>query len=147
MGQVIGIREQTGPGEYLLWFRITGEERRVWIDPDKQVLFSSQDILKTRPMACPFLRERSPGNVICTVHHTRPDLCRQYSCFRVLVLNLKGERLGRVMDNTRYFTTMDHELRALWDKEIAPLTIADETTWEDEIERTLSAAGYRVIRC
>jgi len=145
MGQVIGIREQTGPCEYRLWFKITGEERQVRVDPDKQDLFSSQDLLSTRPMACPFLRERSPGNVICTVHHTRPDLCRQYACFRILVCGRRGERLGRVMDNTRYFTTMDQDLRALWDKEIASIIIADEMCWEQEVARILSTAGYWVL--
>jgi uncharacterized protein len=145
MGEVIGIREKTGPREYLVWYKITGEERQVWIDADKTDLFSSQDILKKRPMACPFLRERSAGNDICTVHYTRPDLCRQYSCFRILVLGSKGERIGRVVDNSRYFTTMDHGLRALWDREMRSLTIADEALWENEVERILSAAGYRVV--
>jgi len=146
MGQVIGIKDQTGPFEYLIRFFITMEERQVQIDPDKRDLFSSQDIVKNRPMACPFLRERAPGTVICTVHQTRPDLCRQYGCFRILVCGRRGERFGRVMDNTRYFTTMDHELRALWDKEIASISIADEMCWEEEVARILSAAGYRVLR-
>lgn len=145
MGSVISIREQTGPFEYRLWFTTTLEERQVQIDPDKRDLFSSQDILAKRPMACPFLRERTPGAIICTVHSTRPELCRQYGCFRILVCNRRGERLGRVMDNSRYFTTMDHELRTVWNKKIAPITIADEADWEEEVDRILSAAGYRVL--
>lgn len=145
MGEIIGIQEQTGPFEYRLVFSTTMEERLVRIDPDKRDLFLSQDILEKRPMACPFLRERIKGTVICTVHQTRPDLCRQYGCFRILVCSRKGERLGRVMDNSRYFTTMDHELRTVWNKEIAPITIADEAGWEEEVDRILSAAGYRVI--
>jgi uncharacterized protein len=146
MGEIIGIREQTGEGEYLIGFSVTGEERQVRIDPDKQDLFRAQDILKKRPMGCPFLREREDGAVICTVHATRPELCRQYGCFRVLVTGPGGERLGRVVDGSRYFTTMDHELRALWDREIVPLTIADEIAWEEEVDRILSAEGYRVVR-
>ncbi|HEX3002259.1 MAG TPA: YkgJ family cysteine cluster protein [Methanoregula sp.] len=146
MGEVIGIREQTGEWDYCICFSATGEERRVCIDPDKRDLFRAQDILKKRPTACPFLREREDGTVICTVHATRPDLCRQYGCFRILVLGVGGERLGRVVDGSRYFTTMDHELRALWDREIVPLTIADETAWEEKVDRILSAAGYRVVR-
>jgi len=146
MGDVIGIREQTGAFGFLIWYRITGEERRVWIDPDKQELFLRQDILETRPMACPFLRERSPGSAVCTVHHTRPDLCRQYACFRILVLGPEGDRLGRVVDASRYFTTMDPDLRALWDREIAEAEIPDEELFESHVEQVLSGAGYRVIR-
>ncbi len=146
MGEIIGIRKQTGEWEYLIWFSVTGEERLVSIDPDKQELFRTQDILKKRPMACPFLREREEGTVICTVHATRPEICRQYGCFRVLVTGPGGERLGRVIEGSRYFTTMDRELRALWDREIAPLTIADETVWEEKVDQILSAAGYRIVR-
>ncbi len=146
MGEIISIREQTGEWDYRIWFSVTGEERQVSIDPDKQELFRAQDILKKRPMACPFLRERDEGAVICSVHATRPGLCRQYSCFRILVLGPMGERLGRVLDGSRYVTTMDHELRATWDREIAPLTTEGETAWEEEVDRILSAAGYRIVR-
>ncbi|MDD1690779.1 MAG: YkgJ family cysteine cluster protein [Methanoregula sp.] len=146
MGDVIGIREKTGPSDFLIWFRITGEERRVRIDPDKHDLFAGQDIRKVRPMACPFLRERFAGSLICTVHLTRPDLCRRYACFRILVCGPGGERLGRVVDASRYFTTMDPELRALWDREIAGAGIVDEALWEEHAERVLSGAGYQVIR-
>jgi hypothetical protein len=146
MGEVIGIRDETGEGEFQIWYTITGEERRVRIDPDKQELFSRQDILKKRPMACPFLREREPGTLICTVHDTRPDLCRQYSCFRILILDAGGARLGRVLDASRYFTTTDHELRLLWDRKIAATDIPDETLWEEHVDRILSAAGYQVVR-
>lgn len=145
MGEVIGIREQAGPTEFVIWFKITGEERRVWIDPEKQDLFFSQDILGHRPMACPFLRERSTGSAICTVHYTRPDLCRQYGCFRILVLGPDGTRLGRVVEGSRYFITMDPNLRALWDREIAGAEIADDL-WETFVERILVRAGYRVVR-
>ncbi|MDD1687415.1 MAG: YkgJ family cysteine cluster protein [Methanoregula sp.] len=146
MGDVIGIKEQAGPSEYIIWFKITGEERRVWIDPEKQDLFDSQDIRKRRPMACPFLRETTHGTVICTVHYTRPDLCRQYSCFHILVLRPGGERLGRVVDASRYFTTMDPDLRAVWNREIAGIEIPDEALWEEHVEKTLTRAGYQVIR-
>jgi uncharacterized protein len=146
MGDVIGIREETGPFGYLIWYKITGEERHVWIDPDKQELFLSHDIAKRRPMACPFLRERSPGAAICTVHYTRPELCRQYACFRILILGPGGERLGRVVDASRYFTTMDSGLRSVWDREIAGCEIGDEAEWEAFVDRVLSEAGYRIIR-
>ncbi len=144
MGDVIAIREQAGPSEFVIWFKITGEERRVWIDPDKQGLFFNQDI-HHRAMACPFLRERSTGSALCTVHYTRPDLCRQYGCFRILVLAADGTRLGRVIDGSRYFTTMDPDLRALWDREIGAKEIADDQ-WEAFVEQVLVRAGYRVVR-
>jgi uncharacterized protein len=146
MGEIIEIREQTGPSAFRIGFTVTGEERMVVLDPDKQALWSGQDIRKTRPMACPFLREQDPGTVICTVHDTRPELCRQYSCFRILVLDRNGKKIGRVMDGTRYFVTWDSGLRTIWDRECANLTAPDEPGWEEAVSDRLAREGYGIVR-
>jgi Fe-S-cluster containining protein len=146
MGEIIEIREQTGPSAFRIGFTVTGEERMVAIDPDKQALWSGQDIRKTRPMACPFLREAPQGAVICTVHDSRPELCRQYSCFRILVLDRNGKKIGRVMDGTRYFVTRDSGLRTIWDRECANLTIPDEPGWEEAVADRLAREGYGIVR-
>jgi uncharacterized protein len=146
MGEIIEIREQTGPSVFRIGFSVTGEERMVTIDPDKQLLWSRQDIRITRPMACPFLREEGAGAVICTVHDSRPDLCRQYSCFRILVLDRDGRKIGRVMDGTRYFVSTDAGLRKVWDRECSNLEITDEACWEEAAGVRLASAGYTVVR-
>jgi len=146
MGEVIEIREQTGPSAFRIGFPVTGEERMVTIDPDKQLLWSRQDIRITRPGACPFLRNEGTGAVICTVHGSRPDLCRQYSCFRILVLDGDGKKIGRVIDGTRYFISLDAGLRKIWDKECSNLEITDEACWEEEAGARLASAGYTVVR-
>jgi uncharacterized protein len=146
MGEIIGIREQTGPSAFRIGFSVTGEERMVTIDPDKQALYARNDKRSIRPMACPFLREEAPGTVICTVHDSRPELCRQYSCFRILVLDGNGKKIGRVMDGTRYFVSEDHGLRQTWDQECSVLDIPDEACWEETVEYHLVSSGYRVVR-
>ncbi len=146
MGEVIGIKEETGHLQYRIFYKITGEERIVSVDPDKQELFCSRDITKIRPMACPFLRETEQGTVICTVHLTRPDLCRQYSCFRVLILDLQGRRIGRVVAGTRYFITTDKKLRTLWESAVEGVAEPDDGKWEDFVEQVCTSRGYRVIR-
>jgi len=146
MGEIIEIRNETAPQEFHIMYTSTGEERTVRLDTDKKELFYSQDIKSIRPMACPFLRQKEPGTVICTVHNSRPELCRQYSCFRILILNPDGHRIGRVMDASRYFTTMDHPLRNLWQQEIAGREIPEENAWEDYVDRVLTSAGYQVVR-
>ena len=146
MGEVIGIKEEIGDLRFRIYYKITGEERIVSVDAGKEDLFHRKDIKKVSPMACPFLRESEQGTVICTVHLTRPDLCRQYSCFRVLVLDAHGNRIGRIVAGTRYFITSDPELRTLWNSEVEGVTMADEGEWEDFIDRVCTSAGYRVIR-
>ena len=82
MGDVFGILEDHGGLEFRIQYLITGVQQVVRVDPDKEELFSGSAILDKRPMACPFLRERDDGYVICTVYQTRPELCRIYVCSR-----------------------------------------------------------------
>ena len=145
MGEIIVIRERNRDGTLRIGFMPTGEERSVSLDPEKQDLFD-----KTAPvsgLACPFLREQSPGRAICTVHSSRPELCRQYGCFRILILDSNGRRLGRVMGGTRYFISRDPKISAFWQQECRHLNITDEQAWEEEVDRLLSLEGYRIVRC
>ena len=41
MGEIIEIRGQAGPSAFRIGFPVTGEERSVMIDPDKQLLRTS----------------------------------------------------------------------------------------------------------
>jgi len=146
MGEVIEILEETTPLHFRIGYTTTGEERQVVVDPDKRDLFLGRAATTTRSLSCPFLCEASQGRIICTVHLSRPDLCRQYSCFRILVLDAKGNRIGKVMESTRFLRTMDHGLREVWDREIRDVQIADESVWEKCTEDVLVRNGYRIIK-
>ena len=146
MGEIIEIREETAPFSFRIGYTTTGEERQVVVDPDKKELFLCREETTTRSLACPFLRKAAPGRVICTVHLSRPELCRQYSCFRILVLGDENKPSGKVLEHTRMLRTMDHHLRAIWDREICRIDDADEDRWEERVEEVLSREGYRVIR-
>ena len=146
MGEIIEILEEVKPGVFRIGFSVTGEERVVSVDPDKQDLFQSPEFTTQRPMACPFLRKSGTKKFVCSVHTTRPELCRQYSCYRILVLASTGNRIGRVTDASRYFTTTDVDLRKIWNHEIATIMISDERCWEEHVEQSLNRAGYKVVR-
>jgi uncharacterized protein len=146
MGEIIEIREVGKDGSFRIGFTVTGEERNVSLDPEKRELFQVQDIRMSRPMACPFLREDGKRKFVCSVHASRPGLCRQYSCYRILVLDSKGNRIGKVTDASRHFTTADAELRRIWDREVAGAAFMDEDGWEEHVEQVLTGAGYRVVR-
>jgi uncharacterized protein len=126
MGETISIREEIGTFQYQIWYTTTGKELVVTLDPDKRDLFHSVTPANRSSLACPFLRKRQDHKVICTVHLSRPDLCRNYSCFWILILNSDGKKAGRVMGNTRYFTTIDSHLHEPWLRECTVLDIADE---------------------
>jgi len=146
MGEIIEIREETAPFSFRIGYTTTGEERQVVVDPDKKELFLCREETTTRSLACPFLRKAAPGRVICTVHLSRPELCRQYSCFRILVLGDENKPSGKVLEHTRILRTMDHHLRAIWDREITRIDDTDEDRWEERVEEVLVREGYRVIR-
>jgi Fe-S-cluster containining protein len=97
-------------------------------------------------MACPFLKETNTKKYVCSVHSSRPDLCRQYACNRILVLDTQERTVGKVAAASRYFSSMDNDLRTLWNREIAGVSIPDDTCWEEHVEQVLSPAGYRVVR-
>ncbi|MHB8162840.1 MAG: YkgJ family cysteine cluster protein [Methanoregula sp.] len=146
MGEIIELKEEFEPFSFRISFSVTGEERIVSIDPEKRELFRFQDIHSQRPMACPFLRETGTKKCVCSVHSSRPDLCRQYACYRILVLDTQEKKIGKVAAASRYFSSMNDDLRTLWNREIAVIAILDETCWEEHVEQVLSKAGYRVVR-
>ena len=146
MGDIIGIEEETVAGMFQIRFSATGETMRVTLDADKQVLFHTQDIRPLRPMACPFLRFGMKGKALCTIHDTRPGLCRLYTCFRLLILDPDGKPVGKIQNGSRFFSTMNAGLRELWQDEVAGVDIPDEAAWESQVAGVFSRAGYRVVR-
>jgi uncharacterized protein len=145
MGEIISVREQINPYEFRIGFT-NGEERMVCVDPDKRELFRNLQQDDKKSLACPFLRPRAPDERICTVHASRPELCRGYLCSRVLILDKEGHKAGRVFHGTRLFTTEDRILLDIWNQTIRDITAPDDEYWEKNVEDIFTRAGYRVIR-
>jgi Fe-S-cluster containining protein len=144
MGQVHAIKETRGEFAFLVNNEYTGEKTAVIIDQDKQHLFLDKSIFSEHPEACPFLRYRTDdGKAYCTVHHTRPEICRDYGCWRLLILNARGSRAGRIMYQRSFFSDDEH-LTRLWKSCIDPLDEPDDVLWEETIIRILVNAGYSV---
>jgi hypothetical protein len=79
------------------------------------------------------------------VHRTRPEICRDYGCWRLLILNHRGRGVGRI----KYIRTLcseDPHLTRIWDDCIEPLREPDDRIWEDTMIRILTTAGYAVRR-
>lgn len=145
MGEIISVREQTGHDEYRIAYT-DGEERVVTIDPDKRDLFRSLMQGEKRSLACPFLRQQAHDRYVCTVHSSRPELCRGYFCSRILVLDNQGKKAGRVLCGTRTFMPENESVRILWNDSMRDILVPDDEDWEKTVERIFSGAGYRVIR-
>jgi len=146
LGLVHSITEQCGDFSFLVSNNQTGEENRVTVDPDKRELFLDRCILKKLPDACPFFRHE-PGSdaASCTIHHSRPSICRDYQCWRLLIIDHRGRWAGKI-PYVRSLVTEDPRLRRLWDACIEHEEEADDRVWEDRMIRILARAGYSVRR-
>jgi hypothetical protein len=144
MGQVHSIMEIRGEFTFLVNNQYTGEKTEVIVDQDRHQLFSDKSIFLEQPEACPFLRyHREDGKAYCTVHLTRPEICRDYGCWRLLILNARGSRAGRIMYQRAFFSD-DADLTRLWITCIDNLTETDDEVWEEKVTRILLNAGYTI---
>jgi hypothetical protein len=144
LGLVYTIREDYGDFRFLIHNNYTGEDTPVSVDPDKRDLFTDTSIFLKLPYACPFFRcQAGSGKAYCTVHLTRPEICRDYGCWRLLILDHRGRRVGRI----KYIRTLCSEdalLTKIWDECIEHNEEPDDRVWEEKMNRTLTRAGYTV---
>ncbi|MCK9592120.1 MAG: YkgJ family cysteine cluster protein [Methanoregula sp.] len=144
MGQVHTIKETHSDFEFLVNNQYTGEKTEVIIDSDKRLLFSDKRIFLVHPEACPFLRYKPEDRkAYCSVHLTRPEICRDFGCWRLLILNARGARAGRIMCQRAFFSD-DADLTRLWKTSIDDLIEPDDGVWDEKITRILINAGYTV---
>ncbi|MDD4254415.1 MAG: YkgJ family cysteine cluster protein [Methanofollis sp.] len=146
MGDVHVVREECGDGSFLMENRYTCEVHAVRIDPDKTHLLPDRSIFERWPLACPFLREDpADGKACCTIHDTRPDICQEYRCWRLLILNAGGTRAGRVMER-RHLAADDPALKEVWETQVAVIREDDDARWDERAVLLLMQAGYQVRR-
>jgi Fe-S-cluster containining protein len=144
LGLVHIIQEDYGEYRFLINNQYTGEKTAVAIDPDKVLLFNDKSIFSERPEACPFFRlDRPSAKGYCTVHLTRPEICRDYGCWRLLILDSEGKRAGRIMCR-RHLASEDEALTRLFEEHINHIVEPDDTVWDERVIRVLVAAGYTV---
>ncbi len=144
LGLMYAIQEDLGNYRYYLRNKYTGESFLVSVDPDKISLYHDMTVFSERPEACPFFRyDTRSANGFCTIHLTRPDVCREYDCWRLLILDPHGNRAGRIMCS-RHLASDDPVLTRIFDEEINQGSIADDATWDRRVVQVLERAGYTV---
>jgi len=144
LGLVHSITGDHGNYEFVIFNRYTNESDSVTVDADKHALFDDKRIFEKLPEACPFFRHQ-PGSekAFCTVHLTRPGICRDYSCWRMLILSPSGRRVGRIMFS-RYLCSEDPLVTRIFEECIDTLQVPDDTRWDERVIRILTEKGYIV---
>jgi uncharacterized protein len=92
---------------------------------------------------CPFMRKNPDGNgIACAIYATRPRICREFRCYRMVIYNRDGRECGRIMGPGE-LKTADESLAQIWKEEIAPLPHLDDSRWGKSVIVCLAAHGYR----
>lgn len=130
---------------FIVLNRYSNERSLVTLDPDKTALFADRGIFASLPEACPFFRTGpDDGLGYCCVHLTRPLICRDFGCWRILILTQAGKRAGRIME--RYtFVSEDDLLRQTWDQHSGSLKGLEGDEWDEAATRLFTNAGFVVV--
>ena len=145
LGQVHTLVKEISKTEFLVRNKYTNEEKVVTLDPDKTEWYADKSIFEKWPEACPFLRPdpNTPGRICCSVHFTRPEMCRSYSCWRILILNPDGKVAGRIM-GPHILRSEDAALIKLWDEKVRSVSESDQKKWDDKVFAILRDSGYTI---
>ncbi|NLL10334.1 MAG: YkgJ family cysteine cluster protein [Methanomicrobiales archaeon] len=139
------IEEELPCYTFLVRNEYTGMRYEVIVAEEHRVLFDDKSVFTSLPKACPFFRKGKDTDLwYCTVHLTRPDVCREFACWRFLILDQQGRRAGRVM-GTRHLHAEDLELQKIWDEKVRVLIEPDDAAWDEKMCEIIRSAGF-IIR-
>ncbi len=144
-GELIEVEKRLTSRDFLCRQKIIGGTFRARIEERFLDAFRDASENKAHPSWCPFLRglPGEEGKYVCTIHNSRPLICRSYTCCAMRIFGPDGREVGKVKGR-RSLDTGDAALRRCWDESIAPLTTDDDIVWRTEVTGTLERAGYRV---
>jgi Fe-S-cluster containining protein len=91
---------------------------------------------------CRFLRKNPEGlGTVCAIYATRPKVCQDFRCYRMLIRNREGAICGRIIGKNT-IRTDDIALGKLWDGKIAALPYWDPAAWTKNVAGILAEYGY-----
>lgn len=145
-GEFIAIESRLSGRNFACITKITGERFVARIEEEHLGLFNDPGYAPRSARRCPFLRQ-NPGTdeYICTIHASRPPVCRVFVCCSMRIYAPDGSPVGTVKGR-RSLVTDDEALRTCWDEAVKPLTTDDDVAWQAMVQTALAEHGYRVER-
>ena len=131
LGRHIRIERSLSPIRHYCRVAITGEILPVTIAPEHRELFASGE---RENGWCPFLRKTVAGIFTCTIHDSRPGICREFQCRTMVILDREGREAGYVSGKST-LSTSDIRLEELWK--------GLQGSSPEQVIRELSRHGYR----
>ncbi len=93
-------------------------------------------------LPCLFLRKNPDSDgTACAIYATRPSVCRDFRCYRMLIRNREGVVLGKVIGKNT-LRTADPALEKLWNEQIDPIPYENTVLWTENVAGILAEHDY-----
>jgi Fe-S-cluster containining protein len=149
LGPLITIERQLNDRDYYCRCKLANSVFLVHVDPeyceDIADEYASEDAISSsnEKKSCRFLRKNPRyAGFHCAIYSTRPSVCRDFRCYRMLIYNMDSQECGRVVGRST-LKSADEILNQIWKEHIVPLPHNDDILWEKSVVDTLAAHGYR----
>jgi uncharacterized protein len=94
--------------------------------------------------SCRFLRKDRQGDrTTCAIYQTRPKVCREFRCYRMLIRNREGAVCGKVIGKNT-IRTDDAALEHLWNAQVTAIAYGNPFAWTKDVAGVLTDHGYCV---
>lgn len=148
LGPLITIERQLNDRDYYCRCKIDNALFLAHVDPvfREEIAdeFAAEDGADSGPKkkTCRFLRQNRQGDgTTCAIYPSRPRVCRDFRCYRMLVCNREGSICGRVIGKNT-LRTQDSALEKLWNGQVAAIPYADSAAWTKNVAGILAEHGY-----
>jgi Fe-S-cluster containining protein len=142
-GDFIKIERQLTSRDYYCRYGIKNEMFLAHVEGDYIGSYPSEPKEGKQVKGCPFMQKNQSGDgFACAIYATRPQVCKEFRCYRMIILDRDGHECGRIMGRNQ-LKTIDETLEHIWDEEIAPLPYREGTRWVKLVIDALAVYGYR----
>ncbi|MCU0631958.1 MAG: YkgJ family cysteine cluster protein [Methanolinea sp.] len=141
LGRHMVLVKSVSQFSHTLQVRVSGETLPVQVSPRDRDLFLSRTPPAYEPGWCPFLRREETGAFVCTIHSSRPRICRTFQCCTMRIFDQEGSEVGMVKGR-RSLSTEDPRVRRIWDDEIVPFSTLSEDRFLNHCRSVLAVNGY-----
>ena len=142
-GDFIKIERQLTSRDYYCRYAINNEIFLAHVEGDDTIKYPFDSPEKKPKKGCPFMKKNQSGDgFTCAIYATRPRICREFRCYRMVISDDKGHECGRIM-GTHDLKTSDETLARIWRDEIASLPELKAGRNTQRVIDILAAHGYR----
>ena len=153
-GSFITIERQLNDRDYYCRYSLTRDLFPVHVN--REYAFEIYDRYSAQPgtstpagkRPCPFLcKKPGGGGFDCAIYDSRPSVCREFRCYRMLVYDRENTLIGKVI-GAGEISTSDETLARLWKEQIALLPHAhppggNDPAWIKKVTAILAAHAFR----